>query len=155
MLERSFTPNSHDLFRASIQADKVTVQLASNAQDPKIQALMVEELNKLQSEVNECHTSDEGQALRKKISEFKALKELQKVQVTVQDQGHRYNLRERAEKKPSTYDDECGKRASPSFFLSVSFAFFPLYSLRFVVFMLMSTSRNLWRGYRGRHRLYL
>ncbi|KAH0264376.1 hypothetical protein KCU91_g12087, partial [Aureobasidium melanogenum] len=103
---RRSTPNSHDLFRASVQADKVTVQLATNAQDPNIQDLIVTQLNKLQSEVDECHASEEGQELLKKISEHNTLKEAQKFEVV--GEGHRYDLRKRSEKKPSTYDEQCG-----------------------------------------------
>ncbi|KAH0346279.1 hypothetical protein KCU83_g7430, partial [Aureobasidium melanogenum] len=70
---RRFIPNSHDIFRSTAQADKATVQLATNAQDPSIRQLMIVQLQKLQTEVDACHASPEGQALKQQIVEYRSL----------------------------------------------------------------------------------
>lgn len=51
------------------QADKAAVQLAANAQDPAIRALIVDLLNELQPEVDEYHRSEAGQKLREEVEE--------------------------------------------------------------------------------------
>jgi hypothetical protein len=66
---------------------------------------MVAQLNKLQAEVNECHASQEGQALLVKISEHATLKQNQGVDVAAE--GHKYDLRKRSEKKQYASEEEC------------------------------------------------
>lgn len=66
---RRETPNSHDQFRNARQADKATVQLAANSNDPAIRRLVIDLLNELQPEVNACHQSEEGQKLLQEIKE--------------------------------------------------------------------------------------
>lgn len=67
---RRITPNSHDQFGASRQADKATIQLAANAHEPSIRELMVNLLNNLQPEVDQCHQSHEAQGLMHKVAEM-------------------------------------------------------------------------------------
>ncbi|QKX54988.1 uncharacterized protein TRUGW13939_02078 [Talaromyces rugulosus] len=65
---RRWTPNSHDQFRGARQAEKAALQLAANAQDSSIKRLIVQLLQKLQPEVDECHQSTAGQDLLEEMT---------------------------------------------------------------------------------------
>ncbi|KAI9376376.1 hypothetical protein BJX61DRAFT_490486 [Aspergillus egyptiacus] len=56
---RRYTPDSHDQFRGARQAEKAALQLAANAHDPSIKALVVDLLNEFQKEVDKCHEDPE------------------------------------------------------------------------------------------------
>ncbi|OBT86897.1 hypothetical protein VE02_03857 [Pseudogymnoascus sp. 03VT05] len=68
-LIRRVTPNSHDQFCIVRQTDKATVQLAVNAQDPAIRALIVKLLNEFQPQVNEFHKTKIARELQMKLDE--------------------------------------------------------------------------------------
>ncbi|KAJ5181125.1 hypothetical protein N7491_000679 [Penicillium cf. griseofulvum] len=68
---RVATPNSHDQFRDSKQAEKACLQLAINRQDLAFRSIMLKELKSIQSDVNLCHESQDGKVLlqRKSVAE--------------------------------------------------------------------------------------
>lgn len=57
---RKYASNSYDDYLAWKQEDKIGVELATNAYDPKIRSLLIRLLNEHQKEVNEAHNSDAG-----------------------------------------------------------------------------------------------
>jgi hypothetical protein len=57
------------------QTDKATIQLAANAADPAIRSLIIDLLNELQPEVDECYKSEAGQKLLKMVEEQQQLQE--------------------------------------------------------------------------------
>lgn len=65
---RRWTPNSHDQFRGARQAEKATLQLAANAQDRSIQRLIIQLLQALQPEIDQCHQSAEGKDLLREMT---------------------------------------------------------------------------------------
>jgi hypothetical protein len=71
---RRWTPNSHDQFRGSLQADKATIQLAANAHDPEIRSLIVKLLNAQQPEVNHLRNSAEGRRILADVSDYITMK---------------------------------------------------------------------------------
>ncbi|KAL2853237.1 hypothetical protein BJY01DRAFT_232331 [Aspergillus pseudoustus] len=60
---RRVTPDSHDAFRGSKQAEKAALQLAANARDPSIKELLVKLLNEFQKEVNLYHSQAKPRVL--------------------------------------------------------------------------------------------
>lgn len=73
---RRETPNSYDQVLSARQADKATVQLASNAHDPRIQGLIVSLLNENQPAVDACHESAVGQELKAELAEKKKVQRI-------------------------------------------------------------------------------
>ncbi|KAL3464256.1 hypothetical protein BJX64DRAFT_286678 [Aspergillus heterothallicus] len=63
---RRVTPNSHDQYRGTRQAEKAALQLAANACDPSITQLLVKLLNEFQKEVDQFH-------LQRKLTGVKAV----------------------------------------------------------------------------------
>jgi hypothetical protein len=57
------------------QTDKATIQLAANAADPAIRSLIIDLLNELQPEVDECYKSEAGQKLLKMVEEQQQLQD--------------------------------------------------------------------------------
>lgn len=110
---RRFIPNSHDIFRSSAQADKATVQLATNARDPKIRQLLLEQLQKLQVEVDECHASPAGQALKKEVLEHASRRAAGEARLAPIEEevlpDRRSSLRPRTGKSQTFYDDICSR----------------------------------------------
>lgn len=112
IVTRRFIPNSHDIFRSSAQADKATVQLATNAQDPKIRELLLEQLQKLQVEVDECHASPAGQALKKEVLEHASRRAARDANLAPIEEvlpDRRSSLRPRAGNRQTFYDDVCSR----------------------------------------------
>ncbi|KAL4950051.1 hypothetical protein BDW69DRAFT_202403 [Aspergillus filifer] len=72
---RRFTPNSHDQFRSSKQTEKASLQLAANAHEPCVQALVVKLLNEFQEEVVKCHKDKNNAPLLAAIRKDKTLHE--------------------------------------------------------------------------------
>lgn len=103
---RRWTPNSHDQFRGSLQADKATIQLAANAHDPEIRNLIVRLLNAQQPEVNHLRNSAEGKCLLNKVNTYIALKkELGRAAAKpVHDEESTFNLRPRGSKAKTEMD---------------------------------------------------
>ncbi|CAD0100583.1 unnamed protein product [Aureobasidium mustum] len=71
---RCWTPNSHDQFRGSLQADKANVQLAANAHGPGIRKLIISLLDARKPEVNQLRNSSEGQRLLQEVAAYSAIK---------------------------------------------------------------------------------
>ncbi|KAH0288518.1 hypothetical protein KCU62_g5009, partial [Aureobasidium sp. EXF-3399] len=112
IVTRRFIPNSHDIFRSSAQADKATVQLATNAQDPKIRELLLEQLQKIQVEVDECHASPAGQALKKQVLEHASRRAAGEARLAPIEEvlpDRRSSLRPRANNRQTFYDDTCSR----------------------------------------------
>ena len=70
-------PNSHDQFRSARQADKATLQLAANANDPAIRTLIVDLLNEFQPQVDQCHANEAAQELLREVNERQQIYEIE------------------------------------------------------------------------------
>lgn len=60
---RAGTTNSYDRFRNAKQAEKATLEVSVNAEDPAFKSMMLKELVAIQPEVDECHASEGDQRL--------------------------------------------------------------------------------------------
>ncbi|KAJ5106753.1 Helicase C-terminal [Penicillium angulare] len=67
---RCNVPDSHYAFRVWRQSTKASLQLAVNARGENIRELLLRELNKLQSRVDACYRSSEGQKILQEIHNF-------------------------------------------------------------------------------------
>jgi hypothetical protein len=78
------------------------VQLASNAHDAAIRSLIVELLNELQPEVNECHKSTAGQNLRKELEEKNKVRKITRAMEAKEEKARKKELRDSREAAQET-----------------------------------------------------